>query len=83
MLNNKSIKYKENIETPENLNLEYESRETENKFRFEHKLNFPKSFSFSYGVAYEYVRYTNSTKLNTKSFCYAHCPEGVVRFQIQ
>ena len=33
---NKQIKYQDNIEDPANLNLDYDSRESETKFRFEH-----------------------------------------------
>ncbi len=59
-LNNKSIKYQENIEVPENLNLLYESRETENKFRFEHTYR-NKGWKLNVGTGIQNVRYYNST----------------------
>lgn len=60
MLNNKSVKYFNNIESPENTILNYESREMENKFRYEH--SFKKyGFKFKYGAGFETGRYTNST----------------------
>lgn len=59
-LNNKSVKYQENIETPENLNLLYESRETENKFRFEHTYR-NKGWKLNVGTGIQNVQYFNST----------------------
>ena len=60
MLNNKSVKFQDNIETPENQILNYVSREMENKFRYEH--SFKKyGFKFKYGAGFETGRYTNNT----------------------
>lgn len=59
-LYNKSVKYKDNIEAPENLLLDYVSEEIENKFRFESNQQ-KQAWKYSYGVAYEYVTYTNQT----------------------
>jgi hypothetical protein len=61
MLNNESTKYKLNDDTdPSNLNLNYTSQESENKFRAERYLKHRKYF-FRFGVNYEYSRYYNST----------------------
>ena len=60
MLNNNSIKYQDNIESEANRILDYNSREMENKFRYEH--SFKKyGFKFKYGAGFETGRYTNST----------------------
>ena len=60
MLNNKSIKYQDNIEIPANKLLDFVSREMENKMRYEHSLKY-KGFSFKYGAGIETGRYTVST----------------------
>ncbi len=61
MLNNTAEKYRSNIEDPDSLLLNYDSREMENKLRFEN--NFRKNgWKLNYGVGYEYARYTNSTE---------------------
>ncbi len=59
-LKNQSIKYKDNIEDPQYLLLDYESQEIENKFRFEniYRLNGWKWIS---GAGFEIAKYTNST----------------------
>lgn len=60
MLNNSAFKYLGNIETPENLILQYQSQEIENKLRAEN--NWRKNgWKINYGVAYEFARYNNST----------------------
>jgi hypothetical protein len=60
MLNNSAFKYLGNIETPENLILQYQSQEIENKMRAEN--NWRKNgWKINYGVAYEFARYNNST----------------------
>jgi hypothetical protein len=60
MLNNTAVKYRSNVEDPDSLTLDYDSREMENKLRFEN--NFRKNgWKLNYGVGYEYARYTNST----------------------
>jgi hypothetical protein len=60
MLKNIATRYAENIEAPENKILDYSSFEAENKFRFEHTVNW-KGWKFNTGVGYEYARYNNST----------------------
>lgn len=60
MLNNTAVKYKSNVEDPDSLTLDYDSREIENKVRFEN--NWRKNgWKLNYGVGYEYAQYTNST----------------------
>lgn len=60
MLNNNSIKYRDNVENTDNLILDYNSQEIENKFRFEN--NYQKEgWKLNYGLGYEYAKYTNST----------------------
>ncbi len=60
MLNNSAYRYKNLIETPENLLLDYKSFEAENKFRFEHTYT-KNGWRFNAGLGYEYARYFNST----------------------
>jgi len=60
MLNNQAEKYKGNVEEEANLLLKYQSQEIENKLRVENNWR-GKGWKLNYGVAYEYVRYTNST----------------------
>ncbi len=57
MLNNKSVKFQNNIESEANRILDFVSREMENKFRYEHSLK-KFGFSFKYGVGFETGRYT-------------------------
>lgn len=59
-LNNKSIKYKNNIEIPEFLILEYSSQEIENKLRIENTIK-KYGWKFNIGVGYQNAIYTNST----------------------
>ncbi|NQY10653.1 MAG: TonB-dependent receptor, partial [Flavobacteriales bacterium] len=59
-LNNNAIKYQDNIESPENLILDYTSQEIENKVRLETtKRN--NGWKLNAGVGFENVLYTNST----------------------
>lgn len=60
-LNNGAYKYQDNIETPENLILNYDSRESETKFRFEHYYLSKTKFKLTYGVDFQYAQYYNST----------------------
>jgi len=61
MLNNSSLKYRYNIETPNNLLLDYQSQEIENKFRWEkHQSN--GNWQWYVGAGLENVRYTNETE---------------------
>ncbi|MBS3993046.1 MAG: TonB-dependent receptor [Bacteroidetes bacterium] len=59
-LNNKAIKYKDNIEISQNLLIDYASEELENKLRFEsdHRFN---SWKWNWGTSYERANYTNET----------------------
>lgn len=61
MLNNTAVKYRDNrIDEPDQLLLDYDSREMENKFRFENVSRY-NGYKLDAGLAYEYVRYTNRT----------------------
>lgn len=60
MLNNSAIKYRDNIENPANLILNYNSQEIENKLRIENTYR-KKEWKLNYGVGYEFAKYTNST----------------------
>jgi hypothetical protein len=62
MLNNDIFKHKDNDESKERT-LDYNSQESENKFRAEHTLRFGNGFKLNYGVGYEYVRYYNNSKI--------------------
>ncbi len=59
-LNNKSNKYRNNTDNPDDLILDYNSAEIENKLRIE-KTIFKETWKFNYGLGYEYALYTNST----------------------
>lgn len=59
-LNNKAIKYQNNIDLPENLLLDYKSEEIENKFRFEHTYR-KKGWKWNAGAGYEHAQYSNTT----------------------
>ena len=60
MLNNSAIRYKDLIETDENLLLDYSSFEAENKLRFEHTFN-RNGWKVNTGFGYEHAQYYNST----------------------
>ncbi|MGB5323017.1 TonB-dependent receptor [Lutimonas sp.] len=59
-LNNSAIKYKNNIEDPDNLLYDYNSEEIENKLRIEStkRMN---GWNWNIGAGFEHVKYTNST----------------------
>ncbi len=60
-LNNDIVKYENNDDSsPQNLTLDYESREIENKFRFE-DFRVVDSWKFTYGLRVEHARYSNNT----------------------
>lgn len=59
-LSNKSIKYKDNIESEENLLLDYKSEEIENKFRYENTYR-NNGWKWNIGGGYEFITYTNAT----------------------
>lgn len=76
MLNNGEIKYQDNLVSPANLILNYDSRESETKFRFEHYYLSKTKFKITYGVDLQNAKYYNKTfqKLflnnNVQSFNY-------------
>jgi hypothetical protein len=77
MLNNQALKYAGNeAGSEDNLILRYRSQEMENKLRIEHTNRFG-GYRFNAGVAYEYVRYTNST------FNRIFTPQGPLTVQFQ
>ncbi len=59
-LNNNAIKYKDNIEVPENLLLDYSSQEIENKLRVESTKR-KNGWNWNIGAGFEHIKYTNST----------------------
>ncbi len=62
ILNNRSFKYADNDDSSEdNLILDYNSQEIENKFRAEHTLRTEKGYKINYGINYELAKYNNST----------------------
>lgn len=63
-LNNKSIKYRNNDERPQNLLLKYNSGEIENKFRIEKSI-YRNEWKLNFGLGYEHILYTNSTLKKT------------------
>ncbi|WNJ15931.1 carboxypeptidase-like regulatory domain-containing protein [Pontibacter sp. G13] len=65
MLNNESIKYSDNNAETGDLILDYESQEIENKLRIERTAR-ASGFKWTYGVNYEYAKYTNSTFAETQ-----------------
>ncbi|MCE1197675.1 MAG: TonB-dependent receptor, partial [Marinilabiliales bacterium] len=60
-LQNNQLKYKDNEETPANLLLNYDSRETETKFRFEHFYQSRTKFKLNYGAELQLADYFNAT----------------------
>ncbi len=60
MLKNTAIKYRDNIETPANLILNFSSFEAENKFRFEHDYQ-KNGWKVNAGAGYEFARFFNET----------------------
>ena len=59
-LNNSSIKYLNNINTPTNLLFDYNSQEIENKIRIENTWR-KNGWKVNYGIGCEQASYTNST----------------------
>jgi len=56
-LHNESLKYQDNIMQEEFKNLDYNSDEIENKFRFEHTSLFKAGLKVNYGVNFEYAKF--------------------------
>lgn len=61
MLNNDIYKHLNNDESQERT-LDYNSQEVENKLRIEHNLRLG-GFKLNYGIGYEFIRYTNDSKV--------------------
>ena len=59
-LNNNAVKYKDNIEVPENLLLDYSSQEIENKLRVESTKR-KNGWNWNIGAGFEHIKYLNST----------------------
>lgn len=62
MLDNQSIKYYQNIETPENLLYNYRSQESENKLRIDRNFKI-QDYQFSAGTNVNFGKYTNNSIL--------------------
>ncbi len=60
-LNNTQVKYQNNVENPANLILNYDSREGETKFRYEHFYLSKTKFKLTYGADLQYAQYYNKT----------------------
>jgi hypothetical protein len=64
MLNNDIYKHIDNDESKPK-SIDYNSQESENKFRAEHTIRFDKGFKLNYGVGYEFVRFYSNSNLFT------------------
>ena len=60
-LNNKQIKYRNNVEIDSLKTLDYDSDEIENKFRYENNIIDVNGLKISYGLNFEYAKYFNKT----------------------
>jgi len=60
-LNNQSYKYQNNIEVDSLLTFDYQSEETETKFRYENTSRSDNGYKINYGAGLEYAQYTNNT----------------------
>lgn len=60
MLDNEQVKYSNNIEVPDSLQLSYKSQESENKFRYDGFTELG-NWKIMYGGGLEYAKYTNKT----------------------
>ena len=60
MLDNQAIKYYRNIETPDNLLYNYQSREAENKLRIDRNFSW-NDYQFSAGTNINFAKYTNDS----------------------
>lgn len=60
MLYNRAYKYKNNVESDDNLNIDYSSYEIENKLRYE-EVTRVSGFKITYGAGIELARYKNNT----------------------
>ena len=60
-LNNNSYKYQDNIEIDSLKTFDYQSTESETKFRYENTLRTNSGFKLNLGAGLEYAQYTNQT----------------------
>lgn len=60
-LNNRQYKYMNNVEVDSLKTLDYNSYETENKFRFEHNTRTAAGYKINFGAGMEYASYYNYT----------------------
>jgi hypothetical protein len=58
---NEAVKYENNTYIPQDLLLNYNSRETENKLRYENTSTLKNSYKLNFGAGIEQVNYYNST----------------------
>jgi len=65
-LNNTSEKYLNNVEEPQNLLLDYSSREWDNKLRYEYTFQ-PNSTKWNVGAGLEQTGYTNESRFSTNA----------------
>ena len=72
-LNNRSVKYKDNLETRENLIQDYLSQEIENKFRFENTIR-EGGWKINFGTGLEHSTYTNNT---FQKIIYQNSPDSI------
>lgn len=61
MLDNRSYKYRNNIEADSLKTFDYQSFESENKFRYERNIQSVNGYKINFGAGLEYSRYFNST----------------------
>ncbi|MCS6979497.1 MAG: TonB-dependent receptor [Flavobacteriales bacterium] len=66
MFHNRAFKYADNVEKPENLLLDYLSRESENKLRYEYNARI-RGWKINAGLNAEHARYTNFTYQKLKT----------------
>jgi hypothetical protein len=64
MLDNQALKYYRNIETPENLLLDYHSQEIENKIRIDRNMKLGE-FQFSFGTNVNFAKYKNESYIRS------------------
>lgn len=62
MLDNQAIKYYRNIETPQNLLYDYQSREAENKVRIDRNFKIS-DYQFSTGTNVNFAKYSNNSTI--------------------
>jgi hypothetical protein len=75
-LYNEVYKYKDNVETDENLSSDYSSNEIENKLRFEYTTR-PNNFTINTGAGLEFSTFTNNTFFKT----YRNGQEVIINYE--